>query len=279
LLRVAVIGAGSIGRRHIGNLLAMGCEVTVSDPDPASCERVQRDYPEATIARGFALDGPDAFVIASPHGTHLQYVTAAVAFQIPFFVEKPIGSLAQLEKWRALADLSADLTTQVGYQLRFTKALRDLHDEWAGRLHAGSFFCSTNIDQWHGKSYGPWLIEASHELDAALWMGAPANVVDSTYIGPDRCQFWLNRWLIDINARADHVSREWRVRTASGTSVQRGFPDKKEFDEINRLAYRDEMLHFIECVREGRQTDCPLSDGVRVLEVCQQVEEKARQAA
>jgi hypothetical protein len=30
--------------------------------------------------------------------------------------------------------------------------------------------------------------------------------------------------------------------------------------------YVDAMAHFLECVREGKQTRVPLSDGLRVLE-------------
>ena len=37
--------------------------------------------------------------------------------------------------------------------------------------------------------------------------------------------------------------------------------------ELGTEMYTAAMAHFLECVREGRQTEIPLADGVRVLEV------------
>jgi predicted dehydrogenase len=37
----------------------------------------------------------------------------------------------------------------------------------------------------------------------------------------------------------------------------------------------DEMRHFLDCVRSNTPTICPLSEGLKVLEVCAQVQEMA----
>ncbi len=276
-MRVAVVGAGSIGRRHIGNLIALGCEVTVSDPDEAQLAEALRLHPDAK-----ASEWPkqaDAWVIASPHRTHLTYAEDAINRRIPLFVEKPLGSLDQLPLWRRLAKRAEaiELATQVGYNLRFHPLLRLMREQFKEPT-AGGFYCDVNMSTWLGHSYGPWLLECSHEIDAALWCGAPTDVADVNRVDATAANIWLGeeeRWLVALDAHAETYHRSWRL-AKEGSSVEARWHAP---EALGSLMYYDEMLHFIECVRESRQTDCPLRDGVTVLDVCQQVEQMARKAA
>ncbi len=280
MLRVAVIGAGSIARKkHIPNLLSMGCEVHVLDPFAEALINL----PEGAIPfhlgpnSGVAPTDYDAIVVASPLGSHLGWAKMAIGTGIPLFLEKPVGHIAELSEWRRLADRAADLTTQTGYQLRFHPILRMMREQFKEPT-SGGFYCDVNMSTWPGQSYGPWLLEISHELDAALACGAPTDVAQVDRIDATSANIWLGgeeRWLVSLDADADRYYRSWRLAQGQSTiDVQ-----FHAADALGSLMYYDEMLHFIECVREGRQTDCPLSDGVRVLEVCAQIEQMARKAA
>ena len=276
-MRVAVIGAGSIGSRHVGNLLSMGCDVTVCEPYEDSRARAKARFDDARVTgiRVTQEEEFDAWVIASPMNTHLSWAANAVSRGIPFLLEKPVGCLDELSDWRRLGTAAKNLTTQVGYQLRFHPALRFMREQWKDQATSASFFCNVNMNTWPGKTYGPWLLECSHEIDAALWCGAPTNVTEAYYLNDTFCDFYLGQWFVGIDASADKYYRSWRMRNHDAFCCL----DWHSTESLGTLMYYDEMLHFIECVRENRQTDVPLSEGVKVLEVCAAVEEVARKAA
>lgn len=55
--RIAVLGAGKVGGRLIGHLVADGAAVTVADPDPAARERVLAAHPSVVV-----VDDPSALL-------------------------------------------------------------------------------------------------------------------------------------------------------------------------------------------------------------------------
>lgn len=265
-MRIGVIGLGSIGRRHVGNLLALGCDVYGYDPNLAARSYAAELHPKARI---FGLLGGDehydAWVIATPYDNHLFWVEQAVARRIPFFVEKPLGSLEQLPRWRELAAMDLPIN-QVGYQCRFhpkAQALKLLFPE----PEHGSFFCAVDMRTWPG-TYGPFLLEASHEIDMALWLGASAEVSNQWGV-EHRYHFILGgSWGVTMRDRQPY-GRLWSVGTWSDEGA------KAEFDSPEALGddlYRLEMVHFLDCVQKQIPTSVPLADGLRVLEVCAQVE-------
>src|SRR2546430_14799890 len=82
-MRAVVVGAGSIGQRHLKNLLALGHEVAaVLDPDPARLDEIR---PLVGGGCRLATDERDAFagdanaaVICSPTHRHLDQARAAL---------------------------------------------------------------------------------------------------------------------------------------------------------------------------------------------------------
>lgn len=232
-MRVAVIGQGSIGRRHATNLEALGCEVGRFDWAEQAGVRPSLEWRPVEW---------DAVVIATPWDRHLKYALAAWYANSPMYVEKPLGSLEQLPRWRELVKASEGLTTQVGYQLRFHpryRAMRQLIPNPTG----GAFTCAFDMTTWPGKAYGPAELEASHELDLALDCGLSANEAVLFSGSDEYCRGWCLHDDI-ASARATFVSAA----------------------ELGDQMYVDAMAHFLECVREGKPTICPLSDGLRVLE-------------
>ncbi len=54
-MRVAVLGAGSIGRRHLGNLRRLGVsELLVQDPDPAAGRAAAAEHGAAALELALA---------------------------------------------------------------------------------------------------------------------------------------------------------------------------------------------------------------------------------
>jgi predicted dehydrogenase len=261
-VRVAVIGLGSIGKRHVRNLLDLGCEVGGHDVDQAT-ERAAIQEFGIDFASGRLTDAA-AWVIATPYDWHLAWVAHAIALRKPMFIEKPLGSLEQLPHWRKVAAMDLPIT-QVGYQCRFHPAVAALLRPLRGT--SGSFHSECNMRAWPGRAYGPQLLECSHDLDLALWCGAPATVdrAESDEMG---CDIRLGRWSVSIGWALPVYERSWNVIGGESSGHFCATSPAALGDQM----YRDELAHFLDCVRENKPTLCPLADGLRVLEVCAQVE-------
>jgi predicted dehydrogenase len=90
MTRVALIGCGRWGRNILRDLLVLGCEVAVTDPDPEA-----RRHAQAVGACGASADlrdlpESDGIVIASPTSTHAVVLDAVLARNVAVFVEKPM---------------------------------------------------------------------------------------------------------------------------------------------------------------------------------------------
>jgi predicted dehydrogenase len=241
-VRVAVVGLGSIGRRHVGNLLAMGHEVFGFDEDTRAYPIARALHAALNCAGSASLLNnrlADAVVIATPLDAHLEWVEWCISRRLPFYVEKPLGTLEEVPRWRQLVAMPLPVN-MVGYQLRFHPSYRAMRQLVPTPL-GGAFRCDFDMSTWPGKSYGPPELEASHEIDLALDCGLGLEDVVLS-----RGQYYREWYVYDANASA-HVS----FSSAA---------------ELGDQMYVDAMAHFLECVREGKPTKVPLSDGLRVLE-------------
>lgn len=258
-MRVGVVGLGSIGRRHIGNVFGLGADVVALDVDGAQIERAKAEYPMLRLAGVRFIEQLDAVVIATPWDKHLEWAEWAIEHRLPMFIEKPLGSIEQLPRWREIAAMDLPVN-QVGYMLRWQREARLLKslNPLGGELWL----------RWNAAKYGHRLEESSHEIDLALWMGADAAALDVV----ERDDLRFGPWRVRINDRSDRYWRQWEATSASGRMSQVSRACFRSPDELGDEMYRDEMAHFLDCVREGKQTDCPLADGLRVLEVCAQIE-------
>ena len=86
--RIAVAGAGLIGRAHIAALRASAsCELSaVVDPSPSA----QASF--ATIAELLRKDRPDGIVLATPNQFHVPQALECIAAGVPVLVEKPVAT-------------------------------------------------------------------------------------------------------------------------------------------------------------------------------------------
>lgn len=180
-MRVLVIGSGSIGRRHHGNLQALG----------ASSRLVS--WREAGLGGALAaMTDAEAVVVATATDIRLPVIEAAAARGLPVYVEKPLAFRpAEVE---AIAEVAAPVAerSMLGYMLRYHPAVRalaaaDLSDVFQFALNIGH-----DVTQWRqnwrfSESYaargagGGVLLDLCHELDlaACLFPGLEVTRVES----------------------------------------------------------------------------------------------------
>jgi predicted dehydrogenase len=98
-VRIAVAGAGLIGRRHIEEIhVSRSAELAaIVDPDPTTQELADRfGVPLYGSLTGlFAADKPDGVVLAIPNTLHVEYGLECVAAGVPVIVEKPLGDTVE----------------------------------------------------------------------------------------------------------------------------------------------------------------------------------------
>jgi len=97
--RIAVAGAGLIGRRHIEEVHRSPSAHLAAVVDPAPSAQEVADtygvprYP--SLARLFEVEKPDGVVLATPNRLHVDGGLECVAAGVPVLVEKPIGDTVE----------------------------------------------------------------------------------------------------------------------------------------------------------------------------------------
>ncbi|MCA0271020.1 MAG: Gfo/Idh/MocA family oxidoreductase [Proteobacteria bacterium] len=177
-MRIAVIGAGSIGKRHHGNLEALGAEAVLIP---------WRDY------RGPAqLQGCDGVVVATATQVRLPVIADAAGLGLPFYVEKPLAyDPAELSAIEAVAAPVA-ARSMLGYMMRYHPAFRFLAAMDLADIYRARFEIGHDVRQWRqnwrfADSYaakaegGGVLLDLCHELDmaATLFPGLALDGVKS----------------------------------------------------------------------------------------------------
>ncbi len=179
-MRIMVIGAGSIGRRHHGNVVALGADAVLFP---------YRDFQGAATLDAQPLDG---VVIATATQVRLEVVQLCAERGLPFYVEKPLAyDSANLTAIMQAAAPVAERSL-VGFMMRYHPAFRYLARLDLSDIFRFSFEIGHDVRQWRpnwsfADSYaakaegGGVLLDLCHELDmsATLFPGSGLNSVDS----------------------------------------------------------------------------------------------------
>ncbi len=195
---VAVVGAGSAGRRHLKVLAAAGARplAVTRRPEAAAELRAAGVETVADLAAAKAL-GAAACVIATETGRHAAVAEAAFALGLDALIEKPLAVDALEGRRVADAARRSGRKAFVACVLRFSPSLsraRALLPE-LGAVHAVRVECRSYLPDWRpgrdlragyaaGAAQGGVLRDLIHEVDYAGWLfgfpreasGAAANL-------------------------------------------------------------------------------------------------------
>ncbi len=190
-LRVGLLGAGFMGRKHGQNLLEVpGVEIAgVCAQTVESARRLAEELKAglATTDFGELLEaGLDAMYVCLPPDAHSGEVEAAADRGVHLFLEKPLALTIERAASMVEAIASAGVVSQVGYHQRFGSAVRLLKsmiaDGSAGAptLFQARYFANARHKDWWRdvtRSGGQVFEQAIHQYDLALHLlGEPAIV-------------------------------------------------------------------------------------------------------
>jgi predicted dehydrogenase len=171
-VRIAVIGAGQFGRRHIATIEANpDCELAgVADPG-YSGEGAFSDY-----RRMLDEAKPDGVVIATPNALHAPIGLECVARRVPMLVEKPIADTLAAARALVSAAEAARVPLLVGHHRRHNplveKARELVQGGSLGRLTAvAALWLLQKPPEYYDVAWrrepggGPLLINCIHDVD------------------------------------------------------------------------------------------------------------------
>jgi predicted dehydrogenase len=179
-MRIAVAGAGLIGRRHIELIEASpDCVLAgIADPSPAAKEFAQtRNTPWHADHRALLADEkPDGLIIASPNALHFQMALDCAQAGVPGLIEKPVTDTVAAAQRLCAAIRRAGVPMLVGHHRRHNPIIKAAREAVAsgklGQLTAvvGLWLLKKPDDYFdvtwrreHGG--GPLLINLIHDID------------------------------------------------------------------------------------------------------------------
>jgi predicted dehydrogenase len=177
-IRITLVGAGSVARRHVDVLTGLGgVEVVgVHDPFALAAEQLARDCGATahdSVEQALDAGRPDAVYICVPPFAHGAPEKEVVARGLPFFVEKPLGAdLPVAEEVGRLVE-EAGLVTGTGYHWRCLDTVDRTRERLAASpplLAAGYWLDKRPPVTWwsrQDRSGGQVVEQLTHVLDLA----------------------------------------------------------------------------------------------------------------
>src|SRR5882672_273129 len=201
-LRIAVIGAGLIGRTHIAVLRSGHPDYTlaaVADTSPAAAEEARAlGYSiYAEVEEMLAREKPDGAVVAVPNQMHVKVGLSCIARKIPIIVEKPVADSVAEALELVEAGERANVAILTGHHRRHNpimrKAVEIIASGGIGRVVAANGLWLSHKPKdyfdvaWRREAGGgPVLINAIHDVDCLRMLCGDIETVQATTDGSVR---------------------------------------------------------------------------------------------
>ncbi|MBU4189571.1 MAG: Gfo/Idh/MocA family oxidoreductase [Candidatus Thermoplasmatota archaeon] len=187
IMKILVVGCGSIGQRHIRNLKKISNVEVVACRMKGEIKEIEEKFDVKTVC---GLDNgldqkPDAILITTPTSTHIPVALKAAEKGCHLFIEKPIShNLDGVDKFIKIINKNK-LICMIGYNLRFHPGLRlikeyleknTIGDIVSARVQAGQYLPDWHPTEDYRTSYsakkslgGGVILDLSHEIDYIRW--------------------------------------------------------------------------------------------------------------
>ena len=193
-ITIGIIGLGSIGLRHVNELIALGVKKIYALRTNKGSKEVSRNisrYIKNVNNESDFLDlNIDGYIISNPTSLHIEAINLVSKKNKPLFIEKPLCE--NFSDINRLNNISSDLV-QIGFCLRFhnlfTTVKNILKENTIGEVFHSRINVGQYLPSWHpytdyrseyfSKSElgGGALRTLSHEIDLSLFFfGEPSSI-------------------------------------------------------------------------------------------------------
>ncbi|MBU0686374.1 MAG: Gfo/Idh/MocA family oxidoreductase [Candidatus Margulisbacteria bacterium] len=187
-MKFLIVGCGSIGQRHLRNLISLGHEVFGCEINPQLAEQIQKKHGinvfkslEEALTQRY-----DGALICSPTSLHVPIAIKLAQKGINLFIEKPLSNnLDDIDKLENIVN-KQNLVVLVGCNTRFFpsfKLAKELIEKnKIGKVLSVKIECGFYLPYWHPyedyrKGYsanrklgGGVIFDDIHEIDSLLWL-------------------------------------------------------------------------------------------------------------
>ena len=194
-MKILIAGLGSIGRRHLRNLLSLGEQdiilyrtnrSTLPDDDLTT-------YPTETNLERALSQNPDAVIVSNPTSLHLEVAIPAALAGCHLLLEKPVShSMEGTDELRNSVENGGG-NVLIGYQFRFHPGLQKVEEllidgaigrPLSVRAHWGEYLPGWHPWEDYRQGYsartdlgGGVVLTLSHPLDYLHWLFGEVNEV------------------------------------------------------------------------------------------------------
>lgn len=195
-LNVAVVGLGSIGRRHLENLGRLGIGRRLVVRRSRGANPAMQPPPDAVVVHGVQAalaERPDAAIICNPTSLHVETALAFLEAGVAVLVEKPLShcpsEAARLLQAASRHRAKAGMAYCMRYHPAYAQAREALRAGRIGRVLYAKTWFESFLPDWHPwedyrQSYaarrvlgGGVLPTVDHEIDFLNWcLGSPQHV-------------------------------------------------------------------------------------------------------
>ena len=191
-LRIAVIGAGMFGRRHVETLSnePLCTPVAIADPMPEAAAFAKERGLAYFAEHETLLDEirPDGVIIAAPNALHAPVGLACAARKVPMLVEKPVAETVEAAEALVAAAARTGTPMLVGHHRRYNpiieKAREIVQGGGIGRLTAVTgLWLVKKPDPYFDVAWrrqpggGPILINLIHDIDMLRFIAGEITAV------------------------------------------------------------------------------------------------------
>ena len=201
-LKFLIIGCGSIGQRHINNLLSIGIKnIEVFDSNKSLLKKVGKKFNVKTVNK-LEFNNIDCTLVCTPPSTHIKLAKKAIESKSHVFIEKPLSN--SLSGVTIIAKLSKKNSCNVfvGYMFRFDLGLQKVKKLLNGNT-IGKVLSFDAYEGWYLPKWRPWqdytksytaskrlgggiILDGSHEVNYLQWLGGGIKQVFSYYKKVDK---------------------------------------------------------------------------------------------
>lgn len=193
-MKFLIVGGGSIGKRHLGNLLNLAQEASVVEPVKSRASDVEKKYKAKVYLtlRQSLREKYDAAIICNPNVYHISNAIRVAEKGLHLFIEKPLShNLNGIDKLIRLVRKKR-LYTFMGSNFKFHPSFRLMKKLLAegriGRVISFTVIAGQYLPDWHpwedyrkgysaNKSLGGGVLLDSHEFDYIQWFLGPIKKI------------------------------------------------------------------------------------------------------
>lgn len=201
-MKILVLGGGSIGQRHIANLVKIvpRNSISIFDIEKNKRDLISKKFKITSVSK-LSFNDFDFLLICTPPSTHIKLAIDGVKNGCHIFIEKPLShnslgiiSLQKLAKTK-------NLLVFVGYNFRFNSGLnyiqKILQKNLLGKplsfsAQYGQYLPDWRPSQNYKKNYsalkrlgGGIIHDSSHEIDYLTWLFGNPKEIQSNYVKTD----------------------------------------------------------------------------------------------